>query len=235
MSIQNRYIKAVASGGGSSEKIYNRPIQTGQVTVYQTYDDAWCIINRPDPYVPPTSGIPTKLVNLKIWRLVLNNNFGNTFRFTGINGAYWDPETQLYYVADGTSTTTFALAFPNYYVIDNYTGLAYIALFNSTNVNLTTAISECEALTTAGFTDWFLPNINMLISVADLSYIYPLGNSTFPSANVPFNNTSNGNKWSSTTYKNIETRAYLFTPNGTTTVLDKGGIARYIPVRYHFV
>jgi len=235
MGTQNRYIKATSSnGGGSNSLIYSRPIPTGQVSVYATYDDAWMTINRPDTYLP-TSGILIGLQLYKVWRLTTNNTFNNNFRYTGLNGAYWDPDTSLYYIADGTSTTTFASAFPDYYVIDHYTGLAWIALASASNVTWTTALSDCIALTTSGFNDWMLPNVNHLVSIMDLSYVYPLGNSTYPTANVPFHNVSNGTKWTSTTIENTNTRAYVITPTGgvATNVL-KSGVGRYIPVRYHF-
>lgn len=221
------------------EKIYQRPIPTGQLTTYYYNDDGYRVINDVDPYVAPLSGIPTKLESKKVWKLVHDNIFGHKFRFTGINGAYFDPETVIFYNADGTVISegniysNFNVAFPDYYVIDWHTGLGWYTLANSTNIIWTQALDECESLTVVGFDDWFIPSIYELESISDLEYIYPLGSATPPTANWPFHNTTNGNKWSSTTSKAYIDRAFFVTNLGAANFTTKTTIMRYIPCRYH--
>jgi len=130
-----------------------------------TFDELVALIGRGYPYAPPTDQpvifrtgddadieatvfAPIRAANsVKAHNglasfLVLNNNneFGNTNRFTDINGL------QVY---------------GDNYVIDNYTGLAYFRLVTG-NKNWNDSIDEPLSSSQSGFTDWFLPSINQL-------------------------------------------------------------------------
>lgn len=59
----------------------------------------------------------------------------------------------------------------------------------------TTALSTCEADTTAGHTDWRLPNRNELLSIVSLATVNPAIDTTF------FPNTQSDHYWSSSTYQ----------------------------------
>lgn len=82
-----------------------------------------------------------------------------------------------------------------------------------------TAITTCEADTTAGHTDWHLPNQNELFSLVDFSVVSPSINSTY------FPNTQSGRYWSATTYQfpGYEYYAwYVYFYNGSTIAFIKG-------------
>jgi len=66
---------------------------------------------------------------------------------------------------------------------------------SATNPNWTTALSTCEADTTASHTDWRLPNRNELLSIVSLATVNPAIDTTF------FPNTQSGLYWSSSTYQ----------------------------------
>jgi hypothetical protein len=241
MPAYTSYIKAIADGVDGNDVIYLRPDQTGQITSYYHMDDGYRVLNDIDSYIPPSSGIVSRLETRKRWKLLQNNEFGHKFRFTGINGAYLDPETFIFYNADGTVISTggiyanFNIAFPDYYVIDWHTGLGWYTLANNTNIIWTQALDECESLTVVGFDDWFIPSIYELVSISNLEYIYPLGAGNPPPANWPFHNTSQGNKWSSTTNKPYNDRAFFVTNLGAASFTTKTTIMRYIPCRYHVI
>lgn len=67
------------------------------------------------------------------------------------------------------------------------------------------AISYCEGLSLGGFTDWRLPNVKELKSIADMTTFNPAINATY------FPNTISSDYWSSTTYAGSTTDAWLVT------------------------
>ncbi len=66
-----------------------------------------------------------------------------------------------------------------------------------------TAISTCESLTLGGFTDWRLPNIKELKSIADMSKYAPAINRNY------FPNTQSTGYWSSTTNASVADYAWI--------------------------
>ena len=64
------------------------------------------------------------------------------------------------------------------------------------------AIGLCEGLTLGGHSDWRLPNINELKSIADRSKVNP-------AIVTGFTNTSSGNDWSSTTYERDKSYVWI--------------------------
>ncbi len=94
-------------------------------------------------------------------------------------------------------------------VTDNATGLMWVKdpeedpgePFDSSMV-WTTAIEASAALNFAGHTDWRLPNIKELLSIADFGAQVPTIDSVF------FPNTENEYYWSSTTYLGLTTKAF---------------------------
>lgn len=81
---------------------------------------------------------------------------------------------------------------------DNRTGLMWVTNPIDAGINGTynweNAITICESLNYAGYTDWRVPNIRELVSIADYSRQSPAINTTY------FLNAQNGYHWSSTTY-----------------------------------
>jgi len=85
------------------------------------------------------------------------------------------------------------------------------SVWTSSAANLTTsktaswldAITNCEALEYAGYTNWHLPNVKELESIVDFSTYSPAINVTF------FPNVPNSYYWSSTTYIHATANAFL--------------------------
>lgn len=86
-------------------------------------------------------------------------------------------------------------------VTDNLTGLMLVKDGNSAGCNngntLTweQALTFCEELNFAGYTDWRLPNVKELESIVDCGTFNPAINTLY------FLNTKNSNYWTSTTFK----------------------------------
>jgi hypothetical protein len=74
--------------------------------------------------------------------------------------------------------------------------------------NWLTAITQCEALVYAGYSDWRLPNYRELTSILNLENDWPAINATF------FPNTVNDGYWSSTTRKGDTANAWCVYFNG---------------------
>jgi hypothetical protein len=221
-----------------TNRIYLRPEPTGEIYVpasafYLDGCDSWMIYNNIDPIVQTSSGIAMVIDKSKRWKLIPDNVFGHKFRFTGSTGGYYDPETLLFYDSDGT-ISTYASAFPSDYMIDNSTGLGWQTLGAISNFTFEGALANVASLSYAGFDDWYLPNLNQLLSVTDYGYNAPLG-STGDFNPIFTGGISNATKWTSTTIKGLETRVWIVqvigaVPNNTL----KTNITRYIAFRFHF-
>ena len=136
-----------------------------------------------------------------------NNIFGTNKRFTDELG------TEVY---------------TNKLVLDHLTGLMWYA--NPTiSSNWNTAIDGAEASTQGGFSDWFLPNINQLITICNFSI------ATNSSLNYsPFNIIVTGTTdriWTSTTVANSTTNAFGLFTNGGFSNIGKTTAQSYIICR----
>jgi hypothetical protein len=221
-----------------TNRIYLRPEPTGEIYIpdsafYLDGCDSWMIHNNIDPIVQTSSGVSMVIDKAKRWKLIPDNVFGHKFRFTGSTGGYYNPETLLFYDSDGT-ISTYASAFPSDYMIDNSTGLGWQTLGAISNFTFEGALANVASLSHAGFDDWFLPNLSQLMSVTDYGYNSPLG-STGDFNPIFTGGISNATKWTSTTIKGLETRAWIVqvigaVPNNTL----KTNITRYIAFRFHF-
>lgn len=120
-------------------------MKTGQTTSYRTGDDGDLEAGRATDF----------------FTLESNNPFGNNKRFTGITGGY--QTGGVYYNKDG-GTTTSALSFPSDIVIDWSTtecdGTSVLGYKRTLEANAiwNSHIDNCLALTTGGFSGWFLVN-----------------------------------------------------------------------------
>lgn len=93
--------------------------------------------------------------------------------------------------------------------VDNRTGLMWIttpqtdAGFNKPGASIwEVAISSCEALSYAGYTDWRLPNVRELMSIADYQSGTNIDARAFPYA-------IGGNYWTSTTQVGTSSALYV--------------------------
>lgn len=136
-------------------------------------------------------------------QLNCNNWFGNTNRFTA---------------TDGTQTLIDSL------MLDWQTGLMWIVTPFGTYASWDLAIQAAEATSYAGYTDFYVPNINELeslrnLSVSDTMSYSPLGVMSTPYANI----------WSSSTNPNATTEAYRINPvNGNVNGLAKSTGSVYV-------
>ena len=133
-----------------------------------------------------------------------NNIFGNTNRFTDDTGAQ---------------------TYTNNFVLDHLTGLMWYRSLPAT-ASWNTCIDNALSSTQGGFTDWFLPNYNQLVSLFNWSLSSVLNYS-------PIN--VNSVIWTSTTNPSITTAAYRTQTDGLFISNAKGNLAsrmicrRFIP------
>ncbi len=124
MSVKGSYIKFGASGGGGSISTA-KLMKTGQTTPYRTGDDGDLQSGR----------------SVDFFTLDENNPFGNTDRFTDLNGE------QVY--SDGVKLdwSTF-----------NGTNVLGYEINLQSDLNFNNSINYSNSLTLAGFSDWRAPN-----------------------------------------------------------------------------
>lgn len=207
-------------------RVYLRPLPTGQTDVNNTYDDPWKVDNNADTYTPPESGILMLTERNDIWKVVYNNEFGHRFRITGSGGGYYDHILAGYYDVDGISTT-YALAFPNDYMIDHHTGLGWVNTV-LTKQNFDNIFAQMNSYSNAGFSDYYVGNANENESIRNLGVQWAFYNQP------PFDQIGAANKWSSTTADYSSTTAYSNRITGELVGTSKVTSQFTIPMRYHY-
>ncbi|MCP4364575.1 MAG: DUF1566 domain-containing protein, partial [Planctomycetes bacterium] len=112
-------------------------------------------------------------------------------------------------------------------VTDNLTGLMWIQSPGTTTRNWDAAIDYCNALTTAGYTDWRLPNYMELLSLVDISQSDP----PLP-AGHPFSGLVTSSYWSgSTSAESTNDKWSLYLYNGSMGTTFKPNTYYTWPVR----
>lgn len=148
-----RIIDPATAPSGWDEQIaeygrgYNYPPPTGQTVSYRTGDTPQTESNILAP-VRVANSLKVKNSLVDFITLGNTNYFGNTDRFTDVNGL------QVY---------------GDDYIIDNYTGLGWYRVAQALSV-WNDAIDNSVSSSQNSFTDWFLPSMN------DVSSIYRFGN-----------------------------------------------------------
>lgn len=174
------------------------PLKTLQPISYATGDDGDTQRGRPFFTLPIVGGSQTL------------NCFGNKWALTGYTGGYYDYDTSQYKDVNGNVTTRLG-AFPDYLLVDHRTqntnGDLLMWYLSSSwlgvpSLDFTTGETTASSLSVAGFSSWYVPNINELIGTfmtyeigafPPLVGSYPtnLGTMLFMSSTTYPNNTSN--------------------------------------------
>lgn len=139
--------------GGSVASIGMMPLKTGQTYTARDDDD----------------GATQRGRGVDWFTLSGNNPFGNTQRFTGITGGYYDQVLGGWFTKDGVPTL-YADAVPNHIICDWstmdvngnflmwYRGLDGIG-DSGVLANHSAAFTYCANLNVSGFNDWYVPNV----------------------------------------------------------------------------
>jgi len=219
---------------GQSGIAYNPPVQSGQFTSFITGDEGDNASNAVYNYTPPAFPIHYARLDFTVGTelfatLVTNNEFGHKFRLTGLTGGYWDKGALDYKDVNGVSTSL-ALAFPSDYIIDQYTGIGWLAIQqgNPTLEKLAAAIILATAATDAGFSDWRVPSRPEIMSIIRVADSDSTGSTRmaydpFQDLNAAAGVTQNREHWtctnvsnSSTTYFRVNASAVITATNATT-------------------
>lgn len=211
-------------------RIYIRPKNTNSSAEYFTFDDFWKKSNNIDTYVPPSSGTPMLLDPSDPKLLIPDNIFNHKFVITGSTGGYYDHLTSDYKDAAGTITTK-ALAFPLDYYINHHTGLGGLINFVAGSPQtVANSYPLVDALTAAGFSDYYIPNINEALAQTNIGDdIGFTSQSNYP----PFDGMTTDQRWSSTRYFN-GANTLMIQSGGTVSISNDSTAQSIIVMRYHF-
>jgi len=162
----------IASSSSGGGECNRLPLVTGQTVVYQTNDNGTIQFGREAGWLTLSD----------------NNPFGNTSRFTDLVGgsAY----------SDGV-----ALDWAYRNDVDRLV-IGWQIGDNGSDINWVDAIAYCEGLTLATYSDWHLPQDELLNTIKSTQHVRALGY-------APFNNATNVRWWSSTTPSALPTWACL--------------------------
>ena len=181
---------------------------SGQTTQYQTYDDGYYY--QLGYY---NGGILSNYYNLSNSDLT---PWSHLKRFTGTTGGYYDEILTTYHNEDGTVSGSHALSFPNGLVNDYLTGFQWYYVGAGART-WTLAISETQALTFKGFSDWTIPTKAQIQDIEDNEMSNPYSNGIFDIT---------GDMWSNTTVQANILQAFSFNIQGECT-RDNKTIAKF--------
>lgn len=244
--INGHYIKAIDT---SVKVYYNRPL-IQNVTSYNTYDEGWMYANGIDS----PSGTPINAIfqqpdySVSPDYLKYYNAFGHKFRFTGLNGGYYDFNDATYKnVTGGTSSfvaefqapvdTTSATANDGY-IIDHLTGLGWRSVrWGSGGVTYYTCLAGISITTLSSwnlhpYDDWKVPTLRQ----AETLYRFDIPNNASASHRPPFQY-DQPDIWCSTTYPTSTGSTYqpnFAGPFSYTASKTAAGSANQCGIRYHY-
>ena len=184
---------------------YNYPQSTGQTTSYRTGDDAWVESNVFTSAIRSANDLGAKNSLSNFTTLNHNNTFGNTNRFTDISGGQ---------------------TFSDDYVIDHYTGLGWYRV-SQTISTWDDSIDDAQSSTQNSYSDWFVPNLNQILSICDNEEFSVKTNYT------PIN-VSDTAIWTSTTDTSVTTRASRYQSLNRVGVVAKTSTNVYLICRKHY-
>jgi len=142
---------------------YNIPLPTS-TTSYRPGDDADIEATIFTAAVRNAESIKVRNTLSDEGALNNNNSFGNTNRYTDESG------TQVY---------------TNDYFIDHYTGLGWYRVgITPDPYTWNQAIDDCLAFSTLGFSDFFLPSYQQILSLTDYTLQYVINNSSAPTSSL---------------------------------------------------
>jgi hypothetical protein len=203
-------------GGGGEKGL----VKTGQTTSYTDYDDGYYQKGITRSYTDNDDGTITDNVTGLMWvkapQKIIPGATG-IHSTNQIQAAKGNWATSTAYVkadlAKDTTDSTYWVCAVNHtsasagtFADDRTANPTYWrqTVWTASAANLTTpstmtwanSITNCEALEYAGYTDWRLPNLNELQSIANYGLASPAINGTY------FPNTQSNYYWSGTTYAN---------------------------------
>lgn len=169
-------------------------LKTGQITTYATDDDGDLQNGR----------------DVDFFTLPLNNPFGNTNRFTALNGSQ-------------TYTNDIIIDWSTY---ESNTVLGYYRGSINTNRSWADSLTWASGLNIAGYTNWKLTNIKELLNLGN--YSFGGGVLTYSPINLVSNSF-----WSSTTVNNNTASAYSMSGGlgAISTSSGKGSLLRTLACR----
>jgi hypothetical protein len=176
------------------------PIKTGQTTSYRTNDNGDLQRGRGQDFY-----------NLDVGD---DNFFGNTKRFTGTTGGYYDEVTDEYKDISGTVVTK-SIAFPNDVIIDwqSFNQLTGDVIWWSLDTTLAITWNNAidgQPYTRASYNDWYMPNTREMLNICNFEFDGLINYSPF---NIN-NSTSPNWVWVSTTRSSDSSQALLVTNIG---------------------
>ena len=210
----NEVFTCTPAGAAPSGIFYKRALLTGQNISYSLYDDKWQLDNGIYDYTRPLN--PLSIAELSdFFTLKDDNSFGNKDRFTDDVGG------QIYGAGNGSTSS---------YIVDNLTGYGWTKLAQGSG-NWATVLSNAFASTFGGFSDWFMPNENILntLKLRDLSIVVSGGELLNYS---PFDN-SEIRRWTSTVSAFVTTSAIRWDRENTS-ALGQTGTSGSTFYRNHF-
>ena len=219
---------------------YQWPMYSGQGASSATGDDYDVWLNEYKPTIDALLGNKVKTPFLvDFFTLLEKNNFGNFARFTSKTGRYFSNPflSSSLKEAGGAVVTTAsdadAVTKFGEYIIDHFTGVAYLRTVQSTAV-WATAITNANALSAEGFDDWHIWSRVEAANAVQTANAVSTGNNQ-PLGWFPFFRTSGTNYWTSTTVFNTVTFAHIL--NGTFGIPSnsaKSSSLTYFVCRKHF-
>lgn len=135
---------------------YNMPQPIWDVS-YNTYDEGWHNINDTYSNTVPADSLVQLLEDGNFYKVQYDaEGLGHTHRFLGLDGGYYNGDDGNYYDVDDVLSDRATEFEADDYAFDRLTGLGWRTVRGG-STTLTAGITNAEAATWNGFTDWHVP------------------------------------------------------------------------------
>jgi hypothetical protein len=164
--------KVIVPAGSTGTILYNMPQPEWDVS-YNTYDEGWHNINGTYSNIITSGAQMQARDNNDFYKVQLDKeNRGHLYRFLGLNGGYYNSDTDTYHLDDDTLSDRATVIDNDDYVFDRLTGLGWRTRRGG-SASYTVGLADIPLSTFNGLGGWYMPFLDQWLSIINTTLQFP--------------------------------------------------------------